>query len=100
MDIYVEKRWRVFWSLFPPNLLAKALDQLADATTFIEATTMAIDSTAAVRRGVRRMKGGGAAVVKRALRDWPTTVRVLERREETAGVRGETTAAGKKSRRE
>ncbi|KAK9114066.1 hypothetical protein Syun_020863 [Stephania yunnanensis] len=35
----ISKRWRVFWSLFPPNLLAKALDQLADATTSIELKT-------------------------------------------------------------
>ncbi|KAK9090668.1 hypothetical protein Sjap_023845 [Stephania japonica] len=28
----ISKHWRVIWSLFPPNLLAKALDQLADAT--------------------------------------------------------------------
>ncbi|KAK9118800.1 hypothetical protein Scep_016893 [Stephania cephalantha] len=46
-----------------------------------KATTMAMDSATAVRRGVRRMKGGGAATVRRALRDGPTTVRVLERRE-------------------
>ncbi|KAK9125976.1 hypothetical protein Scep_014822 [Stephania cephalantha] len=33
---------------------------------------MAMDSAAAVRRGVRRMKGGGAAAVRWALRDGPT----------------------------
>ncbi|KAK9105048.1 hypothetical protein Scep_021892 [Stephania cephalantha] len=37
---------------------------------------MAMDSAGAVRRGVRRMKGGGAAPVRRALRDGPTAVRV------------------------
>ncbi|KAK9157243.1 hypothetical protein Scep_003817 [Stephania cephalantha] len=50
---------------------------------------MAMDSAAAVRWGVRRMKGGGAVAVRRALRDGPTVVRVLEVREEPAGVRGE-----------
>ncbi|KAK9107539.1 hypothetical protein Syun_023550 [Stephania yunnanensis] len=37
-----------------------------------KATTMAMDSAAAVRRGVRRMKGGDAAALRWALRDGPT----------------------------
>ncbi|KAK9105992.1 hypothetical protein Scep_022836 [Stephania cephalantha] len=51
----------------------------------------AVDATA-----VRAAEGdddgdgfGSVATVRRALRDGPTAVRVLERREETAGVRGE-----------
>ncbi|KAK9113858.1 hypothetical protein Syun_020655 [Stephania yunnanensis] len=36
---------------------------------------MAMDSTEVVRRGVRKVKGSGAAAVRRALRDGPTVVR-------------------------
>ncbi|KAK9104978.1 hypothetical protein Scep_021822 [Stephania cephalantha] len=38
----ISKRWRVIWSLFPPNLLAKALDQLADATATTEEGCLSI----------------------------------------------------------
>ncbi|KAK9166397.1 hypothetical protein Scep_001588 [Stephania cephalantha] len=74
---------------------------------------MVMDSAAAVRRGVRRMKDGGAAAVRWALRDGPTESARKDRgdggsemrdgggeRVEPAGVKGETAAAREWRRRE
>ncbi|KAK9160507.1 hypothetical protein Syun_006848 [Stephania yunnanensis] len=68
---------------------------------------MAMDLATAVRRGVRRMKGGGAATVRWALRDGPTESAREERgdggngggeRVEATGVKRETAMARKWSR--
>ncbi|KAK9081185.1 hypothetical protein Syun_030548 [Stephania yunnanensis] len=45
--------------------------------------------SAAATPARRAVLGGGAATVRHALRDGPTAVKVLERREETTAVRGE-----------
>ncbi|KAK9112019.1 hypothetical protein Scep_019538 [Stephania cephalantha] len=60
-----------------------------------KATTMAMDSATAVKRRVMRMKGGGAAAVRRALRDVGESVR-----EKNQGVRGERSDRVRSERRE